>query len=373
MRRPASTSPWTWVVALLFVIGIDAILTRSPLIWEQQEVWVERDVGRTAFWQVYDVMRKLYRPRREAAVRVALLGDSRPWFAAREASVEREVARLAPGLDLRLDNLCFFGSRVGDQEIVSRLLHRLDPTLVVLAIGGYQLVPTEWGDLVNRTGRYLEVGWRDGPVVPASAAERLDRWLKTAWPLYRLRIFVRRVLWWRLFPPARHDRWPESFESRRAFFEALKPGHGEEFEGAYRAWLRDPTLERFTSFIELQAPVEQRIHPPPLAPLTRESDGLRYLDALLARLAEGPWQSFVLLFPENPLFEQDAEGRFHEPGFSDHAAALIREVAARHRIPVVDGRDWMPAEQFWDFYHVFPDFGAFPTRLAHEVVRAQSS
>jgi hypothetical protein len=45
----------------------------------------------------YDVARKLYHPRRPAAVRVAILGNSRVWFPARDAIVERELQRLDPG------------------------------------------------------------------------------------------------------------------------------------------------------------------------------------------------------------------------------------------------------------------------------------
>ena len=53
-------------------------------------------------------------------------------------------------------------------------------------------------------------------------------------------------------------------------------------------------------------------------------------------------------------------------------ARLIRQLARQHGIPVVDGRRWLPADQFWDFYHVFPDFGVFPERLAQEILRVRS-
>jgi hypothetical protein len=73
------------------------------------------------------------------------------------------------------------------------------------------------------------------------------------------------------------------------------------------------------------------------------------------------------------LLDLDRDGRYHRVGFSDHAAAIITEVAARHDLRVVDGRRWMPAESFMDFVHLFPDVSGFQVPLAQEIVRAANS
>ena len=74
--------------------------------------------------------------------------------------------------------------------------------------------------------------------------------------------------------------------------------------------------------------------------------------------------------PENPLIELDTGNRYHRPGLSDDAAAIVRGLAARRDIPVVDARRWMPAEAFVDFDHLMTDLSGFQRPLAAEIVRA---
>ena len=74
--------------------------------------------------------------------------------------------------------------------------------------------------------------------------------------------------------------------------------------------------------------------------------------------------------PENPVLDADTAGRYHDPALSDRAADLIRTVADRHGVEVVDARRWMPAEAFFDLLHLFPDVSGFQRPLAEEIVRA---
>ena len=373
---PAATSPLTWTLAICFVLLIDAAITRTPILWGKRGAsWVAGGIERIYIWQTYDVARKLYHPRPAAPVRVAILGNSRVWFPARDAIVKRELHRLDPGLDVRVDNLAIFGAHIGDLEIISRHLAALRPTLVVVTLGTADLVETSWGKLVNPTGELLDIGWADGPLPPQSQADRVDRWARTLWPLYRFRRFARAAIADRLMPVPGDRDVPDQFESRRAYFDFLNgPARGAKASASYDAWRADGSLAGFARYLGGQEKRFGLTEPvPPPETLTLDSLGVRMLDTLLQRLAAGPWATVVLLMPENPLLADDTEGLYHRPGFSDRAAGVIREVAARHDVPVVDGRSWMPADAFVDFVHIFPDASGFQTPLAQEIVHAAGS
>lgn len=374
--HPAAGSWLTWGLAALLVLAVNALVLHTPLIWGKATIWVhdpKARLERLAFWQTYDVARTLYRPQPPAALRVAILGNSLVWFPAQPAYVARELRRADPGLDVRVDNLSFFGAKIGDIEIVSRQLRRLDPSVVVLALGGTELVPTSL-PLVNPTGRLLEVGWADGPLPPASQAERVERWLRTAWPLYRFRKFARDGLADRVHPAVEDERVPEHFASAAEVLTFLDANLGATSAAAFERFRRAPTLDAYIAYLRARWLPPEPFDPlPDPATLTLDSPGVVVLDRLLARLAAGPWQTVVLLTPENPILDLDREGRYHRLGFSDHAAGLIETVAARHGMRVVDARRWMPAEAFMDFVHLFPDVSGFQVPLAEEIRRASRS
>jgi hypothetical protein len=303
-----------------------------------------------------------------------LLGNSLIWFAAQEAFVERALRQLAPERDVRVDNLSFFGAHIGDIEIVSRELDRLDPTLVVLALGGSELVVTKHLQLLNITGRWIDHGWADGPIPPRSHGERLDRWLRTAWPLYRFRRFARAGLSDRFLPADEDRHVPDHFASPREVLTFLEGERGTQAAEVYERFQQQPTLDRFIEFLRARGLPPEPLDPlPDPSVLTADSPGVAVLDVLLARLAAGPWQSVILLMPEDPLLDADVDGRYHRLGFSYHATAIIEAAAARHGVRVIDGRRWIPPEGFIDFIHVWPEVSGFHLRLAEEIVRADHS
>jgi hypothetical protein len=358
------------------MLAVDALVAHTPLIWGKSSIWVhapEQRLERLALWQVYDVARTLYRPRPPAQQRIAILGNSLVWFPARPAYVARELQRVEPGVDLRVDNLSFFGAKIGDIEIVSRQLQRLDPTVVVLALGGTELVTTSL-PLINLTGRRLDVGWADGPVPPTSQSERVERWLRTAWPLYRFRLFARDGLADRLHPDVEDEVIPDRFASTEAVFSFLDTASAPKSEAAFQRFRGQPTLDAYAAYLRARwiNPEKYDLLPDP-ATLTLASPGVAVLDQLMARLAAGSWKTIVVLMPENPLLDLDRDGRYHRVGFSDKAAAIIETVAAQHDLRVVDARRWMPAEAFMDFLHLFPDVSGFQVPLAQEIVRATNS
>jgi len=327
-------------------------------------------VTRTAFLQVYDVARTLTRPRRPAEVRVTILGDSRIWFTARPAYVERELRRITPDLDVRVDNLAIFGAKIGDMEILARQIGVLDPMLVVVALDGSNLIPEPGAALVNATGAMLETGWRDGPLPPPGRLARLRRGLRTIWPLYRFRLFVREAIVDWVHPSAADEKFPDAFDSRDAVFEFFYRGQAGRVEAAYQGWLRERTLDRFVSYLRRSAPGRKRRLVPRGATLAADSPGVQVLDALLTRTAARGFPTIVLILPENPVLELDEAGEYHDPGFSEQAAGVIEMVARKRGVRFVDARRWMPAESFFDFLHAFPDAGGFQVPFARMIVDA---
>src|SRR5262249_3987661 len=136
---PAARSPLTWLLSVVFLVAIDLLITRTPPLWGKSETWLKSGIERAYVWQTYGVARKLFYPRRPAAVRVEILGNSRVWFPARDATLERALHERAPQLDVRVDNLAIFGARIGDFEIISRYLPAVHPSLVIVALSGADL------------------------------------------------------------------------------------------------------------------------------------------------------------------------------------------------------------------------------------------
>lgn len=374
--HPAAGSPLTWLLALVLVAVLGAVATRPAWLWRKDAPWIRGGLKRVYIWQTYDVARTLYGPRPPADVRVALLGNSRVWMSGREPIVKRELERIDPDRSYRVDNLSIFGARVGDMEILSRHMRRIHPSVVVVTIGASDLVSTSWGKIVNPTGELLDIGWSDGPVPADGAGERVDRWLRTLWPFYRFRRFERALLGYYLLPGPRDDAFPDGFASSREYFDFIQGKEGgAKLEAEFQAWKRTPTLEAFADFLRRRWPRGFGLTEPVPEPsaLTRDSLGATVLDRLLERLAQSGSKTFVLVMPENPLLEQDREARYHRPGFSDRGVELIREVAERHGIRVVDGRRWMPAETFADLNHVMPDVSGFQRPLAKEILDAIGS
>ena len=375
-RPPAASEPLTWVLAGIFVLAIGVAVTRTSVLWGPTTFEHTRDMSRIAFAQTYQATRGIYAPA-PASRRVVLLGNSRIHLGARPHALEAELAGLG-GANLQVENLGIFGAGLGDQEMLSRHLGRLEHRLVVLTLGVSDLLDTPALPLAGVPSRLLAIGWSDGPLGPDDMAVRTDRWARTLWPLYRFREFVRAALVDRVgdgsFPEG--DGFPAEFPTTRDLFRYMYGARGDAVEASYQSWSRAPTLPGFVAYLEATGGgqldlVRQRVRA--TAVLDEASRGARVLDVLLGRLAGLPGERLVVILPENPLLASDTAGEFHVPGSSDAAVALIRGSAARHGIAVVDGRRWLGAHDFLDFDHPIPYRTQFLRPLAEEVVHALDS
>jgi hypothetical protein len=373
--RPPSGRPATWLLAVALVALVDAAITRTRVLWGHIPTENTIDPQWAQISQTYQVARKLFHdPGRPAPVRVALLGDSRIWFAGHAPYVERALAAVAPDLDVRVDDLGIFGALAGDLAMVSRHVDRLEPQLVVLALGPAQLLPDESGRLGNVPAALLDFGWGDSPLPAPTYGARAERWARTLWPLFRFRELARGVLWQRVFPePEAHAPLPDRVSSPRELFDFLYGADGAAADAAFETWRRAPTLERYVDYLRVVHSRWLDDRSGPLRGSARLADAdraLGMLDWAVARLRGEHRRVVVLLMPENPVLDADTAGRYHDPALSDRAAGLVRTVARRQGVDVVDGRRWMPAEAFFDLLHLFPDVSGFQRPLAEEIVRA---
>ena len=365
-------SPVTWLLAVVFLFAIDAAVTRTSLLWGPTAF--EHSGGvRLTFPQTYEVARKIYAPERRADVRVALLGNSRAVLALKEHPLERAIDRLRPGLDVAVSNLGIFGSFMGETEMLARHLPALDPSLVVLTVGAPDLLREPVHPPGEGPMELLRIGFRDGPIPARSVGERLDRWLRTVWPLYRFREFVREALLDRILQRQDPGAPPDEFASREELFRQLYGERAGAVGEAFAAWQRDRGLGAYAHYLETASPghlARGRERARSREPLTRETPSVVVFDALVGELARSGRATLVLLMPENPILAQDTAGEYHRPGLSDAGARLVEEIGAAHGVPVVDARDWLPPESFLDFDHPIFELDALDRSLAKEIVRA---
>jgi hypothetical protein len=292
-RRSPAASGATWALAIVFVALIDACLTRSSLLWGDTSFEHAQDLGERVFAGTYVAARKIYAPRRPAAVRIAVLGDSRFRLGLSEQGLEATLRRASQGIDARVDNLSIFGSSIGDLEVIARHLDRIPPSLTIVAVDHLTLLPTPLSGLTNLPGRLLAIGWRDGPAETTTAVERIDRWLRTAWPLYRFREFARAALIDRVPTAAgKVEPEPDRFASPDDFFRWYHPDAAAEVAAAYRSWQREPTLAHYEAYLNVVRDdyvrwVRTRTNH--AERLEESSDGVRILSHMLDGLtARGP-------------------------------------------------------------------------------------
>lgn len=373
-RRDPGTRLVTWCLAVLLVMLLGSLITYPALLWKPLSYEETRDIQQAVFAQTFRVARKIYGRQTENGHKVVLLGDSRVLIPVSEADLEKKLAELRPTAHWHALNLGIFGAMVGDVEVVSRHIARLRPDLVVLAVDGPSLVPALPGwKLRNLPGQLLDIGWRDGPIPPADMIERANRWLRTLWPMYRFRDFIRAAFMDRFFPAANVDAIPWGITTSHEFFRQVHGKDSERIEAAYEAWRQEQSLSKFVGYLMTGRPgyidwmrkrATERIS------LQDQELAEAILDRLLQRLS-GSYSVVVLLMPRNPMLEADEKGEYQRRDEKERGDQVVIEAAKRYGVPVVDTRRSLAAEAFFDFDHIFPAISGFDSQVAQVIASAK--
>jgi hypothetical protein len=372
-HRAAAASPITWLLALAFLGLLELGLRYTGVLWQPTATDDDLGIFVAQIGQTHKVARRLFGSHSPpAGERVVILGDSRIWFGAQEAYVERELRRQAPGRDIHVDQFAIFGARIADLLALGRQVTRLHPALVVVALDGLELLPFADGGYGQWPQRIFDTGPARASLPLPGWFEPIDRWARSISWLYRYRLFVRMLLTDRFTGRAAPPPLPAHFASTRAVHEFLHGDRAGVVEDAYDRWRAAPTLDNFAAYLRSKGSGPPARSVPPGTTLAADSPALRGLAALLRELTPST-RVVILLTPENPLLDADVEGRYHEPGFSDVVAARIAAVAAPFGVPVIDGRRWLPATAFFDFLHPFPDVSGLQRPLATAILHALDS
>ena len=367
-RVPAAGSLLTWALALIFLIAIDAGITRTSVLWGPTAFERTEEPGELVFAQAYRAARAVYQPDHEATLRVALLGSSKILLASNGANVEKAC----PGLDLAVENLGIFGAGLAEIEMLSRHLPKADWKLVVLTLSASDLLRAPQDAMQHPSVRLLRIGWADGPNPPPGMATRVDRWLRTASPLYRFREFSRAALRERVTSPPLPPEPRLEHGTTREVFGYVSGEQADAIEKAYRVWLARRDFASYLDYLSVGRPgylegMRERVKG--YATPEPERPAMRSLEALLARAARVGWETRILLMPRNPVLALDVAQEYHDATMEGKAIAALEKVAERYGVALIDARAWVAAENFLDINHPMPGLSGFDARLAEEIRR----
>ena len=124
------------------------------------------------------------------------------------------------------------------------MMRSMAPSVVVLAIGAPDLIRQPSHPEGEGPMDLLRIGWRDGPIPAGSFRERVDRWLRTVWPLYRFREFTREAILDRVLGRPDPGPPPQDFTTRAALFAQLYGERAEAVQAAFRVWEWRPETAR---------------------------------------------------------------------------------------------------------------------------------
>jgi hypothetical protein len=249
-------------------------------------------------------------------------------------------------------SLSVFGTAPTDAEVIARDLGPVHPGLVVFGIGAPDMGTTVERARAMPVTQTLDVGWRDGLVPPRDLEERLDRWVRTGWRLYRYRQLFRDLL----LPPV-EPRTPRALVgadlSKRELYErAFGPERAQRLLALREGFERAERFEDVERFInELRGPeylIGLRERWRTLVPQTIQLEALRQAAEHVRRAGGRPvW----FLIPENPALELDPEIGSEVRGRSDEVVRAVRATAEQASVPVLDFRRSLPPKRFEDLNH----------------------
>ena len=355
--------------AVLVLIAVDVVVARVDVLGRLAPGSRPTSLLASITRQLVDVASAL--SGRQPAT-VVFLGNSQMEAAVRPLGALRGhlVAAGAPA-DVSAASLCVFATAPTDAEAVSRHFGRLRPRVAVLGLSAPDLATplARARDMPLR--RLLDVGWRAGPVPPAGLEERLDRWARTVWHLYRYRQLFRFVL----FPPD-EPRTPASrLEATLSLRELLVESYGAErahdLLSLRQAALASGTWPAIAAYVDAlrgegyRAGLRERWHG--LEPADVQVEALHRFAANTR--AAGTLPVWVLL-PENPWLERDPVVGAEVARRSGRVAERVRAEARAAGVPLVDLRDALAPRAFLDLNHLAYNRGDLMPALAAGVAAA---
>ena len=361
---PRSRNVVAAAVALGTLVAIDLAIARVDVFG-----LLARESHPTTFFagvnsHLIRAVRSLY-ARPEGPRAVVLLGNS--LFAdagGPAASLAAALAARGAPAETPVLSLCVLATYPTDDEVLARQLAPVRPGLVLIGLG-----VTDLGTSLERArapiAQLLDTGFADGLVPPADGQQRLERWVRTVWRLYRYRTLLRELVLWPggpSIPAATLDRELRPDEFFAIFFGRER---GAELVALRAEYDRRPDFATLRRYLELLrgpdylAGVRSRWRDLRIDPLQVEALRLTSAHARAAG-AQPVW----VLLPENPALGRDAEvGALVRERSGEVAERLAAEAGALG-LPLLDLRRTLPESSFVDLNHVFFNSGAFLPVLA---------
>jgi hypothetical protein len=283
---------------------------------------------------------------------VVMLGSSRSWFGLNAAALRASLAdRL--GRPVRTHNFAALGAGCVTELFNWRRLRRdgVRPDLLLVEVFPAQLNANRPSHELAAERRPTEqLSWGDLALVQRYEGDRRpdlwrEWWLAQAAPAYGCRQALLRQLAPQLLP---------SREGRNDAFRALSDTG--EIDGRW-AWLsaqRTPDLLGKTRAEYAGYFADYRLGGP----------GCEALRELLVDCRSAGVPVVLIHMPEGPAFRSWYPESIHR-----QAMAWVRDAAREYGAAVVDAREWLPEDDFFDSHHLLEAGAArFTERLGREVV-----
>ncbi|HZR82427.1 MAG TPA: hypothetical protein VFD92_15140 [Candidatus Binatia bacterium] len=356
------------LVAVAVLVLVDLAIRRfdvfSPLVADTVPATLFAAVNA----QVTDVVRALRAPARDGFT-VVLLGNSQMDLGSRPLPMLRDalVAAGAPP-DTRIVPLFVYASTITDAEVIARSLAPLHPAVVVLGVSAPDLATAPENARRTPVLRILETGSTDGALPAVDLEERLDRWVRSVWQLYRYRALFSDLLF-----PVSGKRSPRGFSDEphseeEVFVEFSGPERGREIAALRPGFESGDDYGAAARYVDaLQGPGYLRGLRERWRTASPEAVQLAALRGFARRVREAGARPVVVLMPENPLLERDPDVGRVVRARSDAAADALESEAAAVGIAVVDLRRGFPTRAFLDMNHLFFQHGGMAPRLASEL------
>jgi hypothetical protein len=261
-----------------------------------------------------------------------------------------EVGRIASGSVRKATSIFNFGIAMAgparELSCLRRLLNSgIKPELVII-----EVIPAT---LSQRHSRPMEDGWLQGSEFQFPEMESLAPYTSRPWRL--------RYQWClaRCFPCCSQSQLPKQLNAKIGWLPQDVDVSDEGMDGyGYRAikvWTTPDDRMRLTNMVCRQ--FKDALDDSPLA-----SGPIACLRGALAMCRAEGIRTALLLMPET-----EALRALYSPRMCKEVDALLGELARTFDAPVIDARNWVEDDKFWDAHHLLPNGAAvFTERFSRD-------